>query len=311
MTRSDDCYHIPVLGEEVSNILCVNRKGVFVDATLGGGGHFKMLAERLTSENILVGIDRDPDAIAWNRNHPVRSSASIIIEQGRFSQVKEILLKHGILSIDGVIADLGVSSFQIDTTERGFSFMKNCRLDMRMNPDEGESAAELIGRVTTEQLASILENMGEIRNAFRMATAIKSAARPVQTTSDLLECLKEEYGGSLRYKVLAKLFMALRIAVNNELEELRKFLEATTELLSEGGRIAVISYHSLEDRIVKDFFRSNEHTCICPREVSICSCGRPGRLKRITRKPVFASEKEIERNPRARSARLRVAEKFR
>ena len=179
---------------------------------------------------------------------------------------------------------------------------------MRMNPREGEAAFELLERLPVEKLSCILERRGDVRNAPRMAAVLKAAPTPLRTSGDLRECLKREYGGDLQYKVLAKVFMALRMTVNDELDELRLFLESTMKLLAEGGRMAVISYHSLEDRMVKEFFRDHERHCICPDIALFCSCGKPGQLKRITRRPIVASDKEIQRNPRARSARLRVAE---
>ncbi|MBN1576737.1 MAG: 16S rRNA (cytosine(1402)-N(4))-methyltransferase RsmH [Chitinispirillaceae bacterium] len=305
-----DHYHTPVLSQEVCEVLCSkNKKGVVLDATLGGGGHFNMIARQLESGAKLIGLDRDPDAVAGNREHPVDSRATIIIEQGRFSQIKEILGKHAIKKVDGVIADLGVSSFQIDNVDRGFSFMRECGLDMRMNQHEGETASKLIDRLSVGELSDILETCGEVRNAPRMAAALKNAPMPLRTSGDLRECLNREYGRQLPYKVLAKVFMAIRISLNDEINELRRFLESIVPLLAAGGRIAVISYHSIEDRIVKSFFRSQERHCICPEAALFCSCGRPGQLKRITKSPIFASVQEIEQNPRARSARLRAAEK--
>ena len=303
-------YHTPVLVEEVCDALCRKNNGVYIDATLGGGGHFSALAKRLGQDAMLVGIDRDPDAVSWNRLHPVTGSATVIIENARFSEVGQVCDKNGIVSVDGVLLDLGVSSFQIDNAGRGFSFMQECGLDMRMNAHKGEQARDLIGRLSADELASVLERYGEVRNARRMAAAIKNYPDRILTSSDLKHCLGREYGEQLHYKVLAKVFMALRIAVNDELSELRRFLESITALLSTGGRIAVISYHSLEDRIVKDFFRGNEPHCICPKAALRCTCGTPGVLKRITRKPVVASGHEITRNPRSRSARLRIAEKL-
>lgn len=301
-------YHVPVLGREVCTALCHKKNGTILDATLGGGGHFRMIAKKLTSGATLVGIDRDPDAIAWNRKHPVTTRANVIIEQARFSEIKDVLQKYGINKIDGVIVDLGVSSFQLDSPERGFSFMEDCKLDMRMNPDEGESAGELINRLSVDELTEILSEFGEVRNAPRMARAMKNAKRPLKTSGDLDACLSGEYGGGLRYKVLAKVYMALRIAVNGELRELRLFLKSALSFLADGARIAVIAYHSLEDRIVKEFFREHEPHCVCPRETPACTCGCPGQLKRINRKPIKASVQEVFYNTRARSARLRIAE---
>lgn len=306
---TDVSYHVPVLSNEVRDLLCRDKQGVYLDVTLGGGGHFGMMARILERGATLVGMDRDPDAVAWNRSHPVESPAKIIVEQGRFSQVKTLLAMHHIGSVDGVLADLGVSSFQIDTAPRGFSFMKDCDLDMRMDPTRGESAADLITRLSVDELAAVLETYGEVRNASRMAAAIKKDV-PLQTSSALRECLAREYGAEMKYKVLAKVYMALRIAVNDELNELRGFLETMLDVLADGARLVVMSYHSLEDLIVKDFFRSHERRCICPKEALYCTCGTPGKLKRITRKPIVASAEEIGLNPRSRSVRLRAAEKL-
>jgi 16S rRNA (cytosine1402-N4)-methyltransferase len=309
MTGQSD-YHIPVLSREVRDALCKRKNGCYVDATLGGGGHFRALAAELSAEATLIGIDRDPDAVVWNRRHPATTAATVVLEHARFSEVAAICRNHAITSVDGVLLDLGVSSFQIDQPERGFSFMQECSLDMRMNAQEGERATDLITRLSVDDLAHVLATYGEVRNAGRMARVIKNGAGSITTSAGLRECLAREYGVQLKYKVLAKVFMALRIAVNDELGELRRFLAAMPELLANGGRIAVISYHSLEDRIVKEFFRENEPHCICPKAALRCTCGTPGRLKRISRKAISAAEDEIVVNPRARSARLRIAEKI-
>jgi len=302
-------YHVPVLAGPVVDMLCVKPHGVFVDGTLGGGGHFDELAKKLGSQATLIGIDRDADAIAHNRSRTHATSARIIIEQSPFSEISTVLLKHGIEGVDGILLDLGVSSFQIDTADRGFSYMQECDLDMRMNRTTGSTAAELIATLSMEELANVLEQYGEVRNATRMARALKMHPVPITTSGELRECLSVEYGVDVRYKVLAKVFMALRIAVNDELGELQRLLVSSTSLLNNNGRIAVITYHSLEDRIVKDYFRDQEPHCVCPRGALFCTCGTPGMLKRITRKPVVASDNEIALNPRSRSACLRVAEK--
>lgn len=302
-------YHVPVLAVPVVEMLCVKKDGVFVDGTLGGGGHFDALAQQLGSAATLFGIDRDADAIAHNRNRSHTTAAQIYFEQSTFSEVAAVLQKYGIRGIDGILLDLGVSSFQIDTATRGFSFMQECELDMRMNRDTGITARELLASLSVEELAAILENYGEVRNAPRMARTLKMNHVPLQTSGDLRECLSREYGENMKYKVLAKVFMALRIAVNDELGELQRLLVAATSLLNKNGRIAVITYHSLEDRIVKEYFRQEEPHCICQRGALMCTCGTPGSLKRITRKPVIASDREIAQNPRSRSARLRVAER--
>lgn len=303
-------YHLPVLGEPVATMVCTKAEGVIVDGTLGGGGHFDLFGNKLNAGAILIGIDRDPDAIAFNRNRAHRTQARTIIEQGTFSEVGTILRNNGIGKMDGFLLDLGVSSFQIDSAERGFSYTKECDLDMRMNREDQTTARDLIAAFDEYKLAEILSLYGEVRNAARMAHAMKQYTHTIATSADVCDCLNREYGKEIRYKILAKVFMALRIAVNDELGELERVLVHSLDLLNEGGRIAVITYHSLEDRIVKRFFRDQEPHCICDRTEPVCSCGRPGMLKRITRKPITASETEIVSNPRARSARLRVAEKL-
>lgn len=302
-------YHKPVLADEAVALLCGQDRTVFVDGTLGGGGHFDALGEKLGHDAILIGIDRDPDAVNFNisRQHP--TSARIIIEQCCFSELDKVVQKHGILQVHGILLDLGVSSFQIDNSHRGFSFMQDCTLDMRMNPVKGIPAHELIKVSSVSELGGILKNYGEVRNALRMAECIKAFGRKIHTSGDLKECLAGEYGGDLKYKILAKVFMALRIAVNDELGELERTLETGISVLAPGGRMAVITYHSLEDRIVKEFFRGHEPHCTCPKAALMCTCGRPGDLTRITRKPVTAGAEEVELNPRSRSALLRVVEK--
>ena len=207
-----------------------------------------------------------------------------------------------------MLLDLGVSSFQIDTASRGFTYMKDSALDMRMNASEGITALELIEQSSEEQLGSILSEYGEVHNAARMARVIKSC-KDLKTSSDLRRCLTEEYGPNLQIKVIAKVFQALRIAVNDELGELKRFLSKIAGYLCSGGRLAVIAYHSIEDRMVKDFFREQERGCICPVDLPYCSCGKEVLFKRITRKAIRASVAEVKSNPRARSARLRVAER--
>lgn len=303
-------YHVPVLAEQVVQQLCGNRNAVIVDGTLGGGGHFDLLGRELGSEATLVGIDRDPDAIAYNSKREHETPARVVIEQGVFSEVGRILKKNSIHGMDGMLLDLGVSSFQIDSDERGFSYMRECDLDMRMNRDDRTTASGLLSEIGEEELATILTQYGEVGNAGRMARTLISNPHPLRTSRDLRECLQREYGPNIKYKVLAKVFMALRIAVNNELGELQQALEQVVATLNAGGRFAVITYHSLEDRMVKEFFRSSEPHCICNRNTLMCTCGTPGILKRITRKPIIATTEEIANNPRARSARLRVAEKL-
>lgn len=301
-------YHEPVLKDEVCTLLITDKSGCYLDCTLGGGGHFRAIAGRLSSDAVIIGIDRDMDAINWSRNNIPENGPKMIIEQSQFSQFDNVLKKHNIELLNGALLDLGVSSFQIDKVERGFTYMQDSNLDMRMNTSEGIPASELIEKSTEDELATILAEYGEVHNAARMARVIK-AKEGLKTSSDLRRCLTQEYGPNLQIKVLAKVFQALRIAVNDELGELKTFLDKITRYLVPGGRLAVIAYHSLEDRIVKDFIREQELGCICPIDAPYCTCNKQVLLKRVTKKAVQASEEEINRNPRSRSARLRVAQK--
>jgi 16S rRNA (cytosine1402-N4)-methyltransferase len=307
---NQEFYHEPVLKSEIVSLLVTDKKGIYLDCTLGGGGHFRAVAECLEPDATMIGIDRDSDAIQWNLNNPVHTPIRVIIEQCPFSEFDKVLEKHTISAVNGMLLDLGVSSWQIDNKDRGFSFMGDGELDMRMNRSCGISAAEFIASCSEAVLFDVLDKYGEVQNAKRMARTIKQCSFPIVTTLDLKNCLTNEYGPNLKYKVLAKVFQAIRIAVNDELGELQRFLEKAVQYLKPSGRIAVMAYHSLEDRIVKEFFRAGEHGCICPPSQPICTCNKLASLKRITRKSLQADEAEIARNPRSRSVRVRVVEKI-
>jgi len=311
-------YHVPVLVGEALDLL-VSGGGVYVDGTLGGGGHFRAIAERAAglSESgaapvVMVGIDRDGEAVERARGEAFGGiNAKIIIEQARFSEFDAVLGKYNIEKVQGLFVDLGVSSRQIDEPARGFMYMKDAPLDMRMDQGGGATAAEFLKGCEEGELADILDRYGEVRNAPRLARAIKAFmdGHRMETSADLRDCVAREYGERVDIKLIAKLFQALRIAVNGELAELRTLLDKSITYLAKGGRLAVISYHSLEDRMVKDFFRDAEAACVCDPNQPVCTCNKQVLFRRITRKAVTASEGEIKRNPRARSARLRVAER--
>jgi len=311
-------YHVPALLNETLELL-VSGGGVYVDGTLGGGGHFRAIAGRAAALSVngsapavMVGIDRDGEAVERARGEGFGGvNAEIIIERARFSEFDAVLGKHNIEKVQGLFVDLGVSSRQIDEPVRGFMYMKDAPLDMRMDQSGGTTAAELLRNCGEEELTDIFDRYGEIKNAPRLARTVKAfiANNRMETSADLKSCVIKEYGGRVDIKLLAKLFQALRIAVNGELAELKTFLDKSITYLAEGGRLAVISYHSLEDRTVKDFLREAEASCVCDPNQPICTCNKQVLLKRINRKAVTASEEEIKRNPRARSARLRVAER--
>jgi 16S rRNA (cytosine1402-N4)-methyltransferase len=304
-------YHIPVLPDECIRALAIKPAGIYVDCTLGGGGHFQAIVDQLNG-GVAIGIDRDPESIAWCSRHIDGKLASAIFRQARFSEIADVLQGLGITAIDGVLMDLGLSTRQITSRERGFSYMKDVRLDMRMNPADAKSAADILRESSEEELTGILADYGEIHNPARMAGAIKRYLKtgPLTTSEELKSCLQIEYGPGFQIKGLAKLFQALRIAVNGELTELRECCEQAVSLLKTGGRLAVISYHSLEDRFVKNFMRDLEKGCLCPPSIPVCICGKKKKLKRVTVKATIASADEINRNPASRSARLRAAEKI-
>jgi 16S rRNA (cytosine1402-N4)-methyltransferase len=314
-------YHVPVLIGEVLELFVSDSGGIYVDGTLGGGGHFSAVADRAVSlaakrsgpaPVVMIGIDRDGEAAERARRSSFDGSgAKIIIEQARFSEFDAVLAKHGIEKVSGLFADLGVSSRQIDEPARGFMYMKDAPLDMRMDQSGGMTAAEFLEQCETEELTDVLDKYGEIRNAPRLAGTIKAYMRgnKMETSADLRNCVTKEYGERFDIKLMAKLFQALRIRVNGELDELQIFLDKSITYLAKGGRIAVISYHSLEDKMVKEFFRKAEVACVCDPNQPVCTCDKQVLLRRITRKAVTASNEEIKLNPRSRSARLRVAER--
>jgi 16S rRNA (cytosine1402-N4)-methyltransferase len=308
---TNDAYHVPVLLAESMEALAVKPDGTYLDATVGGGGHFYEMVSRLDNRGTAIGIDKDPDAIEWCRARAGRGAATVILEQCAFSRFGTVLDRHGVRSLDGLLLDLGVSSRQIDSPDRGFTYMKQAPLDMRMDPSSGISAAQFCAQASGKDLAHALSSYGEITNPARMARTIRQcqASSPLQTSIDLVGCLKKEYGPGLAVKVIAKVFQALRIAVNDELAELASCLDAALSYVKNGGRIVVISYHSLEDRIVKNFFRDKEQACTCPPVLQRCMCGKKIIVKRLNKKVIRPCAGEVEKNPRARSARLRAAEK--
>jgi 16S rRNA (cytosine1402-N4)-methyltransferase len=296
-------YHQPVLLREVIDFLEPTPPGVIVDATFGGGGHARALAAA-AGDHRVVGIDRDPEARA--------NAGELQVLDGDFGEFDELLDEAGIGEISGALFDLGISSHQVDEAGRGFSYHGEGPLDMRMDPTQELSAAEVVNGYGESELARILRAYGEEGQAQRIAKAIV-AARPIETTTELAAVVASAMPAALRRSghPARKTFQAIRIEVNNELESVRSGVDAALGRLGVGGRCVVISYHSLEDRIVKRRFVEGASGCECPPELPVCACGRDPELRLITRKPVMAGETEVAANPRARSARLRVAEKAR
>lgn len=310
-----DRYHVPVLVDEVLELLGVREGGRYVDGTAGGGGHTSALLEASKPGGEVLAIDRDPEAIAQVRRRLAGRESGLTVVRANYGEVARVCEEHGFLGADGLLVDAGVSSHQIDTAERGFSYRASGPLDMRMGPDAPE-AADYLEEVEEEALADALWRYGEIRSSRKMAAAIKAAVREgaMRTTGDLaslVESVLGAGGGAGRRTGMPPatlVFQAIRIAVNSELDHLERAVRAVPEVLALGGRAAFISFHSLEDRIVKHGLRSLASDCECPPGLPICACEAVARVKVVTRKPVVASEAERERNPRARSAKLRVAE---
>jgi 16S rRNA (cytosine1402-N4)-methyltransferase len=307
--------HEPVLFSEVLEALEPNRgDGVLVDATVGLGGHAEALLER-NPDVRLVAIDRDPEALERSRQRLSRFGDRVTFVRGRHESLIDILKQLGIATVSGLLADLGVSSMQLDDAARGFSFRFEGPLDMRMagTGDEGRSAADLVNRLDEYELAKIIRDYGEEPMARRIARAIVAAREeaPITTTTRLTEVIrsvKKSRPHDIDPSTLT--FQALRIATNEELIGLDRFIDDAVSVLETGARVAVISFHSLEDRIVKRAFRRLEGECTCPPNMPVCGCGAKALVRILTGRPVTASEEELQRNPRSRSAKLRVAERI-
>ncbi len=307
--------HIPVLFEETIDALNIIPDGVYVDMTIGGFGHGAAICEKLSEKGMYVGFDLDETAIEKAKKLSSFFSCKVVLIHDNFHNLKERLHEIGIFSVNGVLADLGVSSFQIDEAERGFSFMKDGPLDMRMDSSSGISAMEVVNTYSFEELKRILQDYGEEKFAHSIAASIikHRAENPLKTTFDLVECVKRGLSAKALHNgknPAAKTFQAVRIEVNGELDGLREALVNAADMLVSKGRLCVISFHSLEDRIVKQVIAEKAKGCICPKELPVCVCGRTPQVKIITKNPICASEEEIKNNVRSRSAKLRVCEKI-
>lgn len=307
-------YHRPVLLEECLEGLALRPQGIYLDGTLGGGGHSAAILERLGPQGRLYGIDRDPQAlqaaaarIQDRRFTPIR---------GNFHQAKALLAQHGVASLDGALLDLGVSSHQLDARERGFSYHDDAPLDMRMDPDQPFSARDLVNQWSQEDIARVLRDYGEEKWAAQIARVLcdRRQSHPIQTTAQLVDIVDAAIPKKVRARdgshPARRTFQALRIAVNDELAPLEQALRDLAELLVPGGRLCVIAFHSLEDRVVKNTFRSLADPCTCPKNLPVCVCGKTPTVRLITRKPITATPQELAENPRARSATLRVLKKL-
>ena len=296
-------YHVPVLLHESVGGLNVQPQGTYVDVTFGGGGHSRQILSMLSEEGRLFGFDQDEDAERNIPNHP-----NFIFVRSNFAYVSNFMDWHSVQNIDGLLADLGVSSHHFDDETRGFSFRFDAPLDMRMNKRAGKTAAEILQTATEEELADVFYLYGELRNARQIARAIvrQREQKAISTTSDFLELLKQFFGREKEKKYLAQAFQALRIEVNGEMQTLKAMLQQACDLLKPGGRLVVITYHSLEDRLVKNFFKTGNFEGKVEKDF-YGNVLTPFKL--VNNKVITPSEEEIERNPRSRSAKLRIAEK--
>ncbi|MBX6394729.1 MAG: 16S rRNA (cytosine(1402)-N(4))-methyltransferase RsmH [Alicyclobacillaceae bacterium] len=307
--------HQPVLLEQAVEALGPRPGGVYVDGTLGGGGHAEAILRASAPDGRLIGIDQDAEAIAAASARLAAYGPRVSIVRGNFRHLSSIVRSIGVERVDGVLLDVGMSSHQVDDPERGFSYRWDAPLDMRMDPSATITARDIVNEWPEDALIRILRDYGEERWAARIGAAVvrRRAQRPIETTGDLAEIVKDAIPAPARRRgphPARRTFQALRIAVNDELGALEEGVRAAVELLRPGGRIVVITFHSLEDRIVKRIFQEEGRECLCPPDVPVCVCGHRPRLKLLSRKPVVPDREELERNPRARSAKLRAAERL-
>ena len=307
--------HVSVLKNECIEGLQIKSSGTYVDGTFGGGGHAMEVISRLNGNGRFIGIDQDQDAVENGRAklEPYKEKAQLV--RDNFSNIISIMKDLHIVAVDGILLDIGVSSYQLDTGERGFSYMHDAELDMRMDQRNPMTAKRMIAEYSEKELANIIKDYGEERWATRIAQFIvaERKIKPIETTGELVEVIKKAVPKGARKDgphPAKRTFQALRIAVNNELGILEQAIEDMAGLLAPGGRLCIITFHSLEDRIVKQTFHRLEHPCTCPPEFPVCVCGKKPTIRVITRKPILPSEEELEFNPRARSAKLRILEKL-
>lgn len=301
--------HIPVLLTEVTEWLLTDPQGIYVDGTLGGAGHSKALLNQLASDATLLGIDADARTLHIAEQELAEYPQNILLAEANYSHMAALLYKEDIDEVDGILLDLGLSSFQIDIPEKGFSYMKDGPLDMRFSHASTETAAKFINTAEEKDIAYVMKRYGEERYAKKIARSI-IVHRPMSTTTELREAVAAVTPDSFLIKTLSRVFQALRIHVNRELDVLEQTLNSSLTLLKAGGRLAVISYHSLEDRVVKNFIKEAEQDCICPPELPQCVCDHEQVMQSLTKGVITPSEEEIRVNSRARSAKLRVAERL-
>ena len=306
--------HKSIMLEEVIESLAIKPNGIYVDGTLGGAGHSSEIVKRLGEDGRLIGIDQDGEAIeaATKRLKPYKDKVTIV--RSNYAQMKEVLRDLGIPKVDGILLDLGVSSYQLDNAERGFTYREDAPLDMRMDQRNTQTAADIVNTYSETELYHIIRDYGEDRFAKNIAKHIvqRRQEKPYETTGELIETIKAAIPAKIRATgghPAKRTFQAIRIELNHELDVLNRSIDTMIDLLNPGGRLSIITFHSLEDRIVKKRFRDNENPCICPPEFPVCMCGRKSKGTVITRKPIVPGEEELEYNKRSKSSKLRVFER--
>jgi len=305
-----ETHHTPVMFKETLDYLVTDKSGTYFDATLGFGGHSEGILNLLNDDAKLISTDVDADAFKFSREK-FKSDQRMKLYNYNFSQIDIIAKIESIKKFTGVFADLGVSSFQLDNPASGFTYREDAKLDLRMDKSKAISAADIINTFPEEKLANIIYEFGEEKNSRKIAKKIceERSSRRIETTGDIVRIVGDLTPPNFRIKTLSRVFQALRIYINDELEVLKSFLKKSVDLLEVGGRIVVLSYHSLEDRIVKESFKYEAIDCICPKEYPVCRCDKESRLKILTKKPLSPQLSEVRINFRARSAKLRAAER--
>jgi len=312
MEKIGNDYHIPVLYYETLDNLVINPDGIYIDCTLGGGSHSEGILERLSDKGLLISIDQDTNAIEYSKKRLEKFGSKWKVFKGNFENIDTIAYMASVDKVDGILMDIGVSSKQLDDPKRGFSYRYDVKLDMRMNTEQKISAYDVVNTYSEEQLSKIIFEYGEERHARKIAKLIveERKSSPIEKTSDLIALIKRAYPERASKHPAKKTFQAIRIEVNRELEVLENAMSKAVELLKVGGRLAIITFHSLEDRIVKNKFKDLATACKCPKDIPICVCGGVKKFEIITKKPIIPIDDELKNNNRAHSSKLRILERI-
>ena len=312
MEKIGNDYHIPVLYYETLDNLVINPDGIYIDCTLGGGSHSEGILERLSDKGLLISIDQDTNAIEYSKKRLEKFGSKWKVFKGNFENIDTIAYMAGVDKVDGILMDIGVSSKQLDDPKRGFSYRYDVKLDMRMNTEQKISAYDVVNTYSEEQLSKIIFEYGEERHARKIAKLIveERKSSPIEKTSDLIALIKRAYPERASKHPAKKTFQAIRIEVNRELEVLENAMSKAVDLLKIGGRLAIITFHSLEDRIVKNKFKDLATACKCPKDIPICMCGGVKKFEIVTKKPIIPIDDELKNNNRAHSSKLRILERI-